>query len=50
VPIDQARVLSNARSILRADVTAANFAIDPQFHVPALYPAPYTEWTEEGSG
>ena len=46
-PMDQERLLSNARSILRQDVTAANFKIDPQFTLRQPFPAPFTAWTEE---
>ena len=46
-PMDQERLLSNARSILRQDVTAANFKIDPQFTLPQPFPAPFTAWTEQ---
>ncbi len=46
-PMDQERLLVNARSILRQDVEAANFHIDPQFHLPVAFPAPFTAWTEE---
>ena len=48
-PMDQERLLQNARSILRQDVTAADFDIDPQFHLPVPHPAPFTAWTEEES-
>jgi hypothetical protein len=48
-PIDLRRLLANARSTMRADVVAADFFIDAQFHVPALYPAPFTAWTGEES-
>lgn len=49
-PMDQERLLSNGRSILRAEVDAANFEIDPQQHLPQPFPAPFTAWTdEEGS-
>ncbi len=48
-PMDQERLLRNARSILRQDVTAADFDIDPQFHLPVAHPAPFTAWTEEES-
>lgn len=44
-PIDQARVLSNARSILRSEATATEFPIDEQFVIPTLYPAPLEAWT-----
>ena len=46
-PMDQERLLGNGRSILRQDVTAANFEIDPQFNLPVSHPAPFTAWTEE---
>ena len=45
--MDQASVLANARSILRTEVEIADAQIDAQFHVPALYPAPMSVWTEE---
>jgi hypothetical protein len=47
-PIDLRRLLANARATLRADAAAADFPLDPQLHVPALYPAPFVAWTEEG--
>ncbi len=47
-PMDQERLLANGRSILRQDVEAANFRIDPQFNLPMAFPAPFTAWTEEG--
>lgn len=47
-PMDQERLLENARTILRQDVEATEFRIDPQFHVPMPYPAPFTSWTEDG--
>lgn len=47
-PVDQVRVLADARTTVRNDVVAANFPFDPQFNVPALYPAPFTEWTDGG--
>ena len=46
-PMDQERLLENARSILRQDVEAADFEIDPQFNLPVTHPAPFTAWTEE---
>ena len=46
-PMDQERLLANGRSILRQDVVVADFEIDPQFHLPVPYPAPFTAWTEE---
>ena len=44
-PMDLERLLANGRSILRQDVVAANFEIDPQFHLPVPHPAPFTAWT-----
>ena len=46
-PMDQARLLENARSILRQEVIAADFEIDAQFHLPVAHPAPFTAWTGE---
>lgn len=46
-PMDQERLLANGRSILRQDVVAANFVIDPQFNLPVPHPAPFTAWTAE---
>jgi hypothetical protein len=46
-PMDLERLLENGRTILRQDVTAAEFEIDPQFHLPVAHPAPFTKWTEE---
>ena len=46
-PMDQERLLENGRSILRQDVEAANFHIDPQFNLPIAFPAPFVAWTEE---
>ena len=45
-PMDQERLLANGRSILRQDVEAANFEIDPQFNLPVAHPAPFTAWTD----
>ncbi len=45
-PMDQERLLENARSILRQEVVAADFEIDPQFHLPVPHPAPFSVWTE----
>lgn len=47
-PMDRERLLRNARMILRQDVVAADFEIDPQFNLPTAFPAPSTAWTEEG--
>ncbi len=46
-PMDLERLLANGRSILRQDVEAADFEIDPQFHLPVAHPAPFTAWTGE---
>ena len=46
-PMDLVRLLENAREILRQDVVAADFQIDPQFHLPVPHPAPFTRWTED---
>ena len=46
-PMDQERLLSNGRQILRQEVEAANFKIDPQFAVPMPFPPQLTAWTEE---
>lgn len=46
-PMDQERLLRNGRSILRAEVEAANFHIDPQLHLPQPFPAPFTAWADE---
>ncbi|MDZ7779036.1 MAG: hypothetical protein U5R14_03735 [Gemmatimonadota bacterium] len=45
-PMDQERLLANGRSILRQDVEAADFPIDPQLHLPQPHPAPFTAWTD----
>ena len=47
VPMDQKRLLANGRSILRQEVEAANFVIDPQFHLPMPFPAQLAAWTDE---
>ena len=46
-PMDQERLLENGRSILRQEVVAADFNIDPQFNLPVPHPAPFVAWTEE---
>ena len=46
-PMDQARLLDNARSILRQEVIAADFRVDPQFNLPVAHPAPFAAWTGE---
>lgn len=46
-PMDQERLLANGRDILRQDVVAADFEIDPQFHLPTPHPAPFVAWTAE---
>ena len=45
--MDQERLLANGRSILRQDVIAADFEIDPQFNLPVAHPAPFVAWMEE---
>lgn len=45
-PMDQERLLANGRSILRQDVEAADFPIDPQFNLPVAHPAPFVAWTD----
>ena len=49
-PMDQQRLLANGRQILRQEVEAADFPIDPQFHVPMPYVAQFRAWTEEVAG
>ena len=49
-PMDQERLLANGRSILREDVVAADFEIDPQFNLPVPFPAPFVAWTAEDHG
>lgn len=46
-PMDRARLLENGREILREDVEAANFRIDPQHILPVTFPAPFVAWTAE---
>ena len=46
-PMDQERLLENGRSILRQEVVAADFDIDPQFNLPVPHSAPFVAWTEE---
>jgi len=46
-PMDQERLLRNGRSILRQEVAAADFPIDPQLHIPIPYPVQLTAWTRE---
>jgi hypothetical protein len=46
-PMDQQRLLSNGRQILRQEVEAADFVIDPQFALPMAFPAPFSAWTRE---
>ena len=47
VPMDQRRLLANGRDILRQEARAADFQIDPQFHLPMPFPAQLAAWTEE---
>ncbi len=49
-PMDQERLLANGRSILREDVVAANFEIDPQFNLPVAFPTPFVAWIAEDDG
>lgn len=46
-PMDQERLLRNGRSILRSEVEAADFEIDPQFNLPMPFPAQFRAWTED---
>ena len=46
-PMDQERLLANARLIIRQDAEVAAFQIDPQFNLPMPFPAPFTAWTQE---
>ena len=46
-PMEQERLLANARLILRQDAEVAAFQIDPQFNLPMPFPAPFTAWTQE---
>jgi len=46
-PMDRERLLANGRSILRQDVEAADFEIDPQHHLPVTHPAPFVAWTDQ---
>jgi len=46
-PMDRARLLENGRSILRQDAEAADVPIDPQRHLPIVFPAPYSAWSVE---
>jgi hypothetical protein len=49
--MDQKRLLANGRSILRQEVIAADFKIDPQFNVPMpLVPQFVAAWTREEDG
>lgn len=45
-PMDRERLLANGRRILRQDVEAADFEIDPQFNLPVAHPAPFVAWTK----
>jgi hypothetical protein len=46
-PMDQVRLLANGRSILRQEVVAADFEMDPQLHLPVPFPSPLLAWTGE---
>jgi hypothetical protein len=44
-PMDQARVLSSARSTLRQDGEIAAYLTNQQADVPTFYPVPFAQWT-----
>jgi hypothetical protein len=44
-PMDQARVLTAARTTLRQDAEIAAYTPDQQADLAVLYPAPYAKWT-----
>ncbi len=47
-PADETRILSSVRSILRSSVpTISSYAVDVQENPPVLYPAGFSEWTDE---
>jgi len=46
-PMDQARVMANARSTIRQEVDYADYVPDQQAHAAVLYPAPFAVWTGE---
>jgi hypothetical protein len=46
-PMDQTRLLANARSIIRQDAEATKFVIDPQLYVPTAFPPQFMAWTRE---
>lgn len=45
-PMDQARVMSAARSTIRQDAVIAAYLTDQQADLAVLYPAPFARWTE----
>lgn len=45
-PMDQARVIANARSTIRGELTYADYTPDQQAHLAVLYPTPAALWTE----
>jgi hypothetical protein len=47
-PSDQTRILSSLRSFLRSNPgVISNYVADVQENPPVLYPAPFSEWTDE---
>jgi hypothetical protein len=47
-PADQTRILSSVRNLLRGSVPAiSGFVTDVQENPPVLYPAEFSEWTDE---
>jgi hypothetical protein len=45
-PMDQARVMSSARSTIRQDAAIAAYLTDQQADLAVLYPSPFARWTE----
>lgn len=49
-PIDQTRLRTSVRALLRGTVPViSSYELDVQKYPPVLYPAPFLEWTDEGS-
>lgn len=46
-PMDRERLLENGREILRQEVAAADFPIDPQLHLPTPFPVQFAVWARE---
>ncbi|MEV4625058.1 hypothetical protein AB0J90_02035 [Micromonospora sp. NPDC049523] len=44
-PMDQARVFSSARSVIRQDAVINAYPTDQQADVPTLYPVQLAQWT-----